>query len=239
MSGFNSIVHGTRSTNEGYKYRTGMGMMPSAEFCVIHDDFTGTITTNAPTGWTAIIDTGATIVADATAGSATGVLYFDSDGTTEGAAIYLPEVIQLVSGKKFFMEMRFKTEIADDSDVQFGLSSVTATTNPEDLWTTASDDVLAFGVLDGSATTKLLADLANAGTAAITGTLSLTSATWHTLGIYFDGTRAYGYVDGQLSASTTTTVPVGVTLAPFIGFRNGSAATTEGQCDYIRIVQER
>lgn len=233
------IVHGTRSTQEGYAYRNRMGMMNSAEFCVLHEDFTDTITTNAPTGWTAIIDTGATIVADTTAGSATGVLYFDSDGATEGAAIYRPEVLQLVSGKRMFMEMRFKTEIADDSDVQFGLSSVTATTNPEDLWTTASADVLAFGTLDGSAATVMLADLANAGTAAVTGTISLNSATWHTLAIYFDGTRAYGYVDGALSVSTATTVPVGVTLAPFVGFRNGSAATTEGQCDYIRIVQER
>lgn len=233
------IVHAPRSTQEGYKYRTGMGMMPSAEFCVIHDDFTDTISTNAPSGWTAIIDTGATIVADTTAGSATGVLYFDSDGTTEGAAIYMPEVLQLVSGKKFFMEVRFKTEIADDSDVQFGLSSVTATTNPEDLWTTTSADVLAFGVLDGSAVTTILADLANAGTAAVAGTVSLSNATWHTLAIYFDGTNAHGYVDGNLSVTTSTTVPVGVTLAPFVGFRNGSAATTEGQCDYVRIVMER
>jgi len=239
-SGFKGpLVHSNRSNQEGYAYRNGFGMMNSAEFYVKHEDFTDTITTNAPTGWTAIIDTGATIVADTTAGSATGVLYFDSDGTTEGAAIYLPEVLQLVSGKRMFMEMRFKTEIADDSDVQFGLSSVTATTNPEDLWTTASADVLAFGTLDGSAATVLLADLANAGTAVVTGTISLVSATWHTLAIYFDGTRAYGYVDGNLSASTITTVPVGVTLAPFIGFRNGSAATTEGQCDYLRIVMER
>jgi len=239
-SGFKGpIVHSNRSNQEGYAYRNGFGMMSSAEFLVKHEDFTDTITTNAPTGWTAIIDAGATIVADTTAGSATGVLYFDSDGATEGAAIYLPEVLQLVSGKRMFMEMRFKTEIADDSDVQFGLSSVTATTNPEDLWTTTSVDVLAFGTLDGSAATVLLADLANAGTAVVTGTVSLVSATWHTLAIYFDGTRAYGYVDGNLSVSTATTVPVGVTLAPFIGFRNGSAATTEGQCDYIRIVMER
>ena len=39
------IVHAPRSTQEGYKYRAGMGMMSSAEFCVIHEDFTDTITT--------------------------------------------------------------------------------------------------------------------------------------------------------------------------------------------------
>ena len=47
-SGFKGpIVHAPRSTQEGYKYRSGMGMMSSAEFCVIHEDFTDTITTNA------------------------------------------------------------------------------------------------------------------------------------------------------------------------------------------------
>lgn len=234
------VVHGPRSTSEGYKYRTGMGMMSSAEFFVMHDDFDKLITTNVPAGWTAaVIDVGATVVADTTAGSATGVLLFDSDGTTEGAAIYLPKAVQLTSGKRFMMEVRFKTEVADDSDVQFGLTDLTATTNPEDLWTTTAASVLTFGVLDGSAVTGMLADSANAGTAVVDGTISLTSATWHTLAIFFDGTRAYGYVDGNLSVSTITTVPTGVALAPFIGFRNGSAATTEGSCDYCRLIVER
>jgi len=234
------IVHGPRSTSEGYKYRTGMGMMSSAEFAVFHDDFFQLVTTNVPAGWTAaVIDTGATVVADTTAASATGVLLFDSDGTTEGSAIYLPKAVQLTSGKKFMMEIRFKTEVADDSDVQFGLTDLTATTNPEDLWTTTAASVLSFGVLDGSAVTGILADSANAGTAVVTGTLSLSDATWHTLAIFFDGTRAYGFVDGNLSVSTATTVPTGVALAPFVGFRNGSAATTEGSLDYARIIIER
>lgn len=240
-TGFNGpIVHGPALDGSKFAYRTGMGMMPSAEFAVKHDDFFDLITTNVPSGWAgAVIDTGATVVADTTAGSATGVLLFDSDGATEGTSIYLPKAVQLTTGKKFVMEVRFKTEIADDSDVQIGLSDLTATTNPEDLWTTTSANVAAFGVLDGSAVTKLLCDAADAGTAAVTGTLSLTSAVWHTLALYFDGSTMHGYVDGKLSVSTSTTVPTGVALAPFVGFRNGSAATTEGQCDYVRILIER
>ena len=234
------ITHGPKLNGSDYKYRTGMGMMSSAEFAVLHDDFLMPVATNVPTGWTAaIIDTGATVVTDSTAASATGVLLFDSDGATEGAAVYGAKSLQLTSGKKFFMEMRFKTEIADDSDVQFGLTDLTATTNPEDLWTTTAANVLSFGVLDGSAVTGMLADVSNAGTAVVAGTISLSSATWHTLAIFFDGTRAYGFVDGSLSVSTVTTVPTGVALAPFFGFRNGSAATTEGQCDYVRVCVER
>lgn len=235
-----AIKHSPVGLGGRYDYRGGTGMMSSAEFAVLHDDFLFSVATNVPIGWdAAVIDTGATVVTDTTAASATGVLLFDSDGATEGAAIYGEKTMQLTSGKKFWMEMRFKTEIADDSDVQFGLTSLTATTNPEDLWTTTATDVVAFGVLDGSAATKLLADTSNGGTAVVTGDISLVSATWHTLAIFYDGVRLHGYVDGQKSVSTSTTIPTGVALAPFFGFRNGSAATTEGQCDYVRVVIER
>ncbi len=224
-----------------YNYRNGLGMMPSAEFNVFHDDFNTLVTSNAPAGWTVIIDTGATVVADTTAGHSSS-LFFDSDGATEGASIYLPKAIQLTVGKKFFMEMRFKSEVVADSDVQFGLSDLTATTNPEDLWTTAAASVIAFGVLDGDATVGMLSDAADGGTAVQLGTIDLVNATWHTLGISYDGTNLRGWVDGQLAltwAGAAATVPTGVALAPFVGWRNGSAATTEGQLDYVRYVQAR
>lgn len=237
------LIHGPRSTNEGYAYRQGLGITSAAEHFVFHDDFNSLITTNVPAGWTAaVIDTGATIVADTTAAHATGTLLFDSDGTTEGAAIYLPKTIQLTVGKKFFMEVRAKTEIADDSDLQFGLSDLTATTNPEDLWTTTAANLVSFGVLDGDATVGMLSDAGNSGTAVVLGTRDLTSATWHTLAIGYDGVNLRGYVDGQLAVTWTgaaATVPTGVALAPFVGFRNGSAATTEGHVDYVRIAIQR
>jgi hypothetical protein len=222
-----------------------MGMIPSAEYVVFMDDFVGAITTNVPAGWDAtLIDTGATVVTSTIAGSlgATGVLLFDSDNGSEGAVVYGEKCIQLTAGKRFFMECRFQTEVADDSDVQFGLSSITASTHPEDLWTTAAADLIAFGVLDGDATVTMLADKGNTGSTAELGTRDLVSATWHVLAIWYDGAKLYGYVDGKLAlswAQADTTIPTGVALAPFVGFRNGSAATTEGYCDYIRYVLER
>lgn len=237
-----SVVH---ARGLSYPYRTGMGMINSAEFVVMMDDFVSPITTNLPAGWDAVvIDTGATVVTDTTAGSlgASGVLLFDSDGATEGAAFYGEKCLQLTAGKKFFMEMRFNTEVADDSDVQFGLSALTAVSNPEDIWTTAAADVVAFGVLDGSATVKMLSDKSNSGSTAETGTKALSDATWHTLGIFFDGYTLRGYVDGALAltwAQAAATIPTGVALAPFVGFRNGSSANNEGHCDYVRYVLER
>lgn len=237
------LKHSPVSASKTYAYRSGMGFVPSAEFLVFFDDFTDAVTTNLPAGWdTAIIDTGATLVTDTTAAYGTGVLLFDSDGATEGVAVFGEKSIQLTSGKRFFMEMRFQTELADDSDVQFGLTAVTASTNPEDLWTTTATDLVAFGVLDGDATVTMLADKSNTGSTAELGTRDLVAATWHTLGIGYDGSKLKGYVDGKLAltwAQASTTIPTGVALAPFFGFRNGSAATTEGHIDYIRYVLER
>lgn len=241
-AGFTESLTFARQSN--YAYRTKMGMMPSAEYLAFMDDFVAPLATNLPFGWgAAIIDTGATIVTDTTAAlGTTGILLFDSDGATEGAAFYGAKAIQLTAGKRFFMEMRFQTEVADDTDVQFGLTAATATTNPEDLWTTAADDVIAFGVIDGSAIVGMLSDASNSGTVVQAGTKSLANATWHILGIGFDGYNLRGYVDGAeavLWAGAAATIPKGVALAPFVGYRNGSTANNEGHCDYVRYVLER
>lgn len=226
-----------------YSYRHRMGMVPSAEWLVYHDDFLSIVATNVPNGWSAaVIDTGATVVQDTTTTHNNGVLLFDSDGATEGTSIYHSKNMRLISGKKFFMEIRFKTEIADDSDVQFGLSDLTATTNPEDLWTTTAAALVAFGVLDGDATVGMLSDVSNGGTSVQLGTIDLVSATWHTLAISYNGSILQGWVDGNLAltwSGAASTIPTSTLLAPFVGFRNGSAATTEGHLDYVRIVSER
>lgn len=227
-----------------FGYRKGMGMIPSAEWQVGMEDFAQTVwSTNVPTGWVGtVIDTGATVVADTTVGYPTCAL-FDSDGTDEGACIYGTKFLQLTATKRFFMECRFQTEVAADTTVQFGLSSVTATTNPEDIWTTTSTDLVAFGILTGDATTTMLADKDNSGSTAELGAIDLEDATWHILAIYYDGTYLYGYVDGEFSlkwSQASTTIPTGVVLAPFVGFLNGTTgAAQEGHCDYIRWVLER
>ena len=230
-----------------FRYRQGMGMMGSAEWCQRMDDFVSApISTNVPAGWTGtIIDTGATLVVSTTAGSlgATGCLLAASDGTSEGTGTYGDKVIQLTSGKRFFMEMRAQTSLAATTDLQFGLTDITATTNPEDLWTTTAANLVAFGVLNGSAFPQMLADLSNSGSTAEAATIAISDATWTTLAIYYDGNDLYGYVDGNFalawSQAIATTVPVGVALAPFFGFRTGTSAGNIGTFDYVRWALER
>lgn len=254
------LVHGTRSTNEGYVYRTGMGMMPSAEFVVFHDDFifplgqamdrdanaTFEWEPNVPRNWdAAIIDSGATVTTYTTATvGANGVLQVSDATASEGAAVYGAKSIQLISGKRMFIECRVRTDDVTDNAVQFGLTALNAVTNPEDLWTTASTDLVAFGILDGSAYPTMLSDASNGGTSAQAQTSKiLTVNTWHTLGIYYDGTKIHGFVDGDLAltwSSASTTIPTATALAPFFGHINGNGAGGNVVLfDYFRIVAER
>lgn len=228
-----------------YIYRRGLGMIPSAEFNVFHDDFNASVATNVPTGWeAAVIDTGGTVVGSSVGGA--GAIAFNSDDASEGAAIYMPKTIMLTAGKKFFMEVRVRMDDVTDNAFQFGLSDLTATTNPEDLWTTAAANVITYGILDGSAAPKMLSDASNGGTSAQTAddtTRVLVVNTWHKLAIGYDGVKLRGFVDGQpalLWSGASTTIPTGVALAPFIGHLNGNGGGNNTSIvDYIRFSQER
>lgn len=225
-----------------YPYRAGMGLISSAEFNAFFDDFTGAVTTNVPVGWDqAVIDTGATVVTSTTAIlGATGALLVSDATASEGAAVAGEKAIQLTVGKKFFMEMRVQTDDVTDNAIQFGLSSLTAVTNPEDLWTTVATDVLCAGILDGSALVGIFADTGNTGTVALAGTRSMVASTWHTLGLAYDGNKAAVYVDGKLSVQWVGVLPTGVALAPFFGCLNGNGAGANvNTIDFIRYVQER
>jgi hypothetical protein len=244
LSATGPFLSGPVATGRAYPYRSSLGMFNSAEWVVWQDDFTDPIATNVPTGWSAaIIDTGATLVASTVVGTAaTGAIVIASDGGSEGVAIYKPRALQLVAGKKFVIEARVQTSIAAETDVQIGLTDLTATTNPEDLWTTTAANVAAFGTLAGSAATRMLADKSNTGSAAQTGTRSLTNTTYHTLALAYDGVNLRGYVDGKESltwAGAAGTIPTGVHLAPFLGARTGATAGNITTFDYFRVYAQR
>lgn len=247
-----TLVHAPRSTAEGYNYRARMGMMPSAEFDVWHDDFhqfvvatsiTNGPVINTPWGWQgAAIDTGGTALVTTTAAvGRNGVLALTDATLSEGVAIYSNKTFQLATGKRFFYETRVRTDDVTDNVVQFGLSSQTAVTTPVTLWNTANDDVLSFGIADGAATTVMYSDTANAGITTTAGDATvLVVNTWHTLAIYYDGATAFGFVDGIQTAKTAVTIPTGVALGAFFGMVNGNGAGGNNLwVDYTRIVSER
>jgi hypothetical protein len=229
-----------------YDYRVGLGLNSSMEHFCLFDDFDQAVVTNVPVGWTAaIIDTGATVVIDTTAAlGANGVLQMSDATLSEGAAIYRPKGIQLTAAKKFFMEMRVRTDDVTDNVIQFGLTDLTAVVNPEDLWTTVAANLVTFGILDGSASLTMLSDKSNSGSTVQTATSAVMVAnTWHVLGISYDGANLRGYIDGRQAlqwSSASTTIPTGVALAPFIGVLNGNGAGANvNYVDYLRIVSQR
>jgi hypothetical protein len=249
-AGFSESVTIARDT--AYPYRSGMGMFSSAEWVTFFDDFQRDVATNVPVGWdAAIIDTGATIASFATsaAANANGVIRITSDAASEGAGIYLPKQVYL-SGKRFFMEVRVRTAAATDTTLYFGLSDLSATTDPEDLWDTSNADGIAFGVSDGDATPQLVYDKDNGGpvTNAASGTtFDLANSTWVTLAIWYNGASVdaskslKGYVNGSeaVSAATVAQVPEDVLLAPFIGALGGNGAIGTIDVDYVRFALER
>lgn len=249
------IKHSPTGVGTPYGYRSGTGMVPSAEYFVWMEDFdkvfipTTAITNgpvaNTPWGWQgAIIDSGATVAVNTTAAiGANGVLTIADATAGEGAAFYGQKTLQLTVGKKFWMEVRMRTDDVTDNVFQFGLSSLTAVSNPEDLWTTTATDFATFGIQDGAATTILFVDKSNSGSTAQTGTKAIEANAWNVLAIYYDGANIHGYVNGQLSASwsgAASAVPTGVALAPFVGALNGNSAGGNLEAiDYVRVVSER
>jgi len=237
----------TMARDTAYPYRANMGMINSAEWVTFFDDFTGVTASNAPDGWTAIIDTGATAVDGAEAG---GVIDISSDGVDEGVGLYLPKSIHL-TGKKWFMEVRVKVEDADDNIIAFGLSDLVATTNPEDLYDTSNADGISFGTTtDAEATPLLVYDKDNGGPVTDTPagtTFDLADDTWHTLALYYNGATVdaqkalIAYVDGSEAtrASTNAQVPEDVVLAPFVAALVEDDATDIISIDYVRFAIER
>ena len=232
-----TVVFAPGVSQKVYGYRAGCGMVPSAEFAVTFDDFTQAITTNVPLGWAAaVIDTGATIVQYATLDAAAqGMISVVSTTASEGAATYMPKTVQFASGDKWFMEAKVKLSDVTDHAFQFGLTDLTATTNPEDLWTTTAASLIAMGIVDGAATLTYLMDKSNAGTARANLSGSMVADTWTTLGIGSDGTNVSFYKDGKSIGTSSTTVPTGILLAPFVGAINGNGAGSNVTLvDYIR-----
>lgn len=245
-----NLIQSPISRQAPYSYRSGMGIIPSAEWSIFMDDFYSLVTSNAPAGASVIIDTGATVTTSTNPSfSHNGVLDITSDGASEGATIFWPRAVRLGEGKKFFMEIRIASEDIEDTTVMFGLSSNSSVSNPEDYWTTASTDVITFGVLDGDAGfASMLCDKDNAGTSKeVSTTNALSSNTWHTLGLEVGGSAsnsnmyAKGFVDGQLVVtwSTETSIPDDVTMSPFVGALVGSTASDDIWIDYVRWAQER
>ncbi len=245
------VVFAPQPSQKKFPYRTGMGMVPSAEFLVMFDDFDGfaAATTFAPPGWTTILDTGATIAPVQTAAlGATGVINLTSDNVSEGAAIYRSYAIdtgtvQLSVGKRAFIETRVYLNDVTDHTFYFGFTSATVITDPEDLYDASAADLAALGITDaGAGALVIKTDLAAATIVNTATTGTMVAATWTVLALEWDGVSSIkAYKDGKIIGTVTSAVlPVAVSVTPFVAAVSGDGgAANQTYVDYVRYVIER
>lgn len=264
---FNESI--TIARDRVFPYRSGMGMMQSAEWVQYMEDFTAMITSNVPTGWqAAVIDAAATLTNLTSTNENGGIARVTGSAASEGVAIHRPRTVTLgtgtaasTGGRKFFMEARVRTQLAAQAEIQFGLSVLTAVVNPEDLYNTTADSFITFGIVDGSAVPVLQYDKANAGpqtdtVAALYGATlasqlaaaTLANNTFVTLGMTYNGSAAGAtggaitcYVNGTpvIISTVAAKIPDNVVLAPFIAARKGAAGASLTDFDYVRYAIQR
>lgn len=209
---------------------------PRVSSNMLGDNFINPVVSNAPLGWSAVIDTGATCVNNH---SVDGGLTLESDGTSEGVTIYRPRSIQL-DNKYFEMEISFQVDAADDQDFYFGLTDSTLSA-PVTAWTTVSSDFLAVGVSDGDSTPQLAYDKDNSGPAtddfsgAVGELVSGTDTIWK---LIFDRStsKVHAYQNGELAAtaSAPALIPDDLPLSPFFGFRTGGVDSNTATVNWFR-----
>lgn len=233
-----------------YAYRSGIGMFPSAEWATFFDDFNGPIASNLPAEWTATVkDTNATIITTASTtlggNGQHGVLEIAGTLASDGAAVYRPKTIMLNTDKSWFIETRVSYDTPAEQVAFMGLTDLTATTNPEDLYTTTAASLAAWGTSASASTGTLIYDLSNAGPQSDTFTLpsTITAGSWYVYGLGYSGSTGtlQAYLNGNLvgTATIVAKVPVGVLLAPFFAFRNGATTTAKSYIDYFRYSIQR
>lgn len=142
------------------------------------------------------------------------------------------EPFYVTKGRKCFLETRVQLD-GVTSDFLVGLS--VATTDPIE---TAPSDYIAMGQI-ADADFVTVADTGSAGTSLADSGSDLTAATWHVMAFEYhgDGTVTF-YLDGSKVARTTTTVPDGVYMSPFICAQSNGAELAV-TWDYILVVNER
>jgi hypothetical protein len=238
-----------------YRYRQGLGMLPSNEYRYYFNDFNDLVSANAVIGSTTIKDTNGTLTNLATGTDNGGIVRVTGSAGQDGVVNYFPKSVVL-TGKRFFIEARVRASTIADCDFYIGLSSLTATTNPEDVYTTAADSLAAFGILDGGgALPNLIYDKANAGpvtdsalASSLPGGVALANSTFYTIALFYNGAATaatsgslIGYVNGSpvIVSTVAAKIPDNVLLAPFFGARCGDGGVSTIDFDYLRYSMDR
>lgn len=148
------------------------------------------------------------------------------------------------NGKKLFFECRFNLTLASAAvmtagELAIGLFSQQTTTSfmAADGLSLTADQALGLVKFDAQASCNLVMRQADVQSV-LTNAITLTSGTWITLSIYYDGTKAHFYQDqakiGELETVDTTSV-----VTPTLFVKAGEAKANVLNVDYFLVACER
>jgi hypothetical protein len=197
----------------------------------VTDHFENTLETAK---WETVKDAGASA---ATADAANGLLTLSSAATTDNDGALVQSANEFVlptSGKRFAVEAKVKVADADQTDFFFGLAQ-TAATNPEACLTASNR--IGFQVDDGNASILCKSENTDVETSKDSD-LDFADATYRTLGVYYDGTLLYFYIDGTLVNTISTNIPateLGISMFHLSGDASGTKTSI---WDYVDCLVE-
>jgi hypothetical protein len=145
---------------------------------------------------------------------------------------------QLSSGKPCYWGGKFTINEATQSDLLVGLcgtdTTLTAASSAHAIDVGASG--IFFSKMDNSTAINFKTyQTATETNTASAGTMDVLA---HIYEIYFDGSKAFGYVDGVLVGTFTSLLPT-VVLCPSVAFRTGSGAAKTCTMHWMRTIQVR
>jgi len=167
-------------------------------------------------------------------------------GTTDDniARLFAPNhmfTLDAASARKVWFETRLKVTDASDNGFFAGLAS----TGDEAVDTAfvggGLDTAMGWQVIDGQASVKLSSIAAKDDTETVTASSTdLGDDTFVTLSIYFDGSTAHYYINGTLSHSSASNLPLdGEAMFPHLEFVQQTNDNDVMHVDYVRYCMER
>ena len=191
------------------------------------EDFVGTdVATNVVPGWTCTLVNASTVTLGTTSG---GHLILTTAGAdNDGVNAQMDgESFEITTGQNLtYFGVKFQASEATQSDFLVGLSI----TDTDALG--AITDGIYFDKLDGATTIQFVTEKTSTETtSASVGTFAATTDI--VLEFYWDGTTAYGLVNGVLKATSITNIPNTEALTPTVHFLTGDNAAETMTVDWV------
>ena len=161
-------------------------------------------------------------------------------------AVNCPFELDASNARQVWMEARLKLSDVDATGFFFGLAGV-GTSGDDNVETAilASTPSLADGVgfqiVDGTAAETIATITAVGDAETVTQSdVTLTDGTYVILSMYFDGSTAHFYINGELKLSTSSNLPTdGTNIAPHIEFIQQTGDSDSLHVDYVNYCMER